>query len=143
MTKEEALKILRKDLLSNLVDYYSSEELQDAIDTIVSHPSLPSNLDEAAHEFEDKAMSDYDDIFVTKDGVEVPKLKYSFSDVFKAGAEWMAGQGVKAHCVESSNPASEKPNQRLHLITLLYEENENTPYVVAGDNVELTLRKKK
>lgn len=51
MTTEEALKILRKDSLSNLVYYYSSEELQDAIDTIVSQPSLPSNLDEAAEEW--------------------------------------------------------------------------------------------
>lgn len=42
MTRDEALKILRKDSLSNLMEYYSSEELQDAIDTIVSQPSIPT-----------------------------------------------------------------------------------------------------
>ena len=88
MTKEEALKILRKDSLSNLVDYYSSEELQDAIDTIVSQPSLPSDLDVAA----EKAYKEYD----VKTAVK-PKehpVGFLFFDGFKAGAEWMAGHGV-------------------------------------------------
>lgn len=61
---------------------------------------------------------------------------------FKAGAEWMAGQGVEAYCVESSNPVSEKPEQRLHCITLLYEEKEDTPYVLSGDKVIIQIRKK-
>lgn len=87
MTKEEALKILRKDLLSNLVNYYSSEELQDAIDTIVSKPSLPSNLDEAAEEIASDIAPTHPDI-----GWDVcfEKIK----EGIKAGSEWMAGQGV-------------------------------------------------
>ena len=63
MTKEEALKILRKDSLSNLVYYYSSEELQDAIDTIVSQPSLPSNLDEAAEEYSERFHDGKDKLY--------------------------------------------------------------------------------
>ena len=86
MTKEEALKILRKDLLSNLADYYSSEELQDAIDTIVSRPSLPSDLDEAAEAHRRKVF--YGD----------PDYSRLLRETFKAGAEWMAGQGVNLKC---------------------------------------------
>lgn len=94
-------------------------------------PSLPSVLDEAAR----------------LSAVSVPPIwpeKNIESHIrgFKAGAEWMAGQGVKAHCVESSNPVSDSKDENLHLITLVYAENENTPYVLAGDEVEIILRKK-
>lgn len=57
-------------------------------------------------------------------------------------AEWMAKQVVKAHCVESANPASENPETRLHLITLLYKENEDIPYVQGGDDIDIIIRKK-
>jgi len=74
-----------------------SHELNEILSIIATlkqeQPSLPSNLDEAAHEFEDKALSDYDNIRATEDGEERPVLKYNFTDAFKAGAEWMAGQG--------------------------------------------------
>ena len=80
MTKEEALKILRKDSLSNLVDYYSSEELQDAIDTIVSQPSLPADLDEAAEKYSENILANNEDL---QDAIE---------DAFKAGAEWYDNQ---------------------------------------------------
>ena len=83
MTKEEAKEIListLRDINSddNIFEYTTeqfSEAMLIAIESL-SNPSLPSNLDEAAKEFEDKAMNDYDDIFVTEDGVERPVLKY-------------------------------------------------------------------
>lgn len=111
---------------------------KDFIDMISKEqPSLPNDLDETAEKWCEEnnkgiALCDDKKSHYLADGM----------DAFKAGAEWMAQQGVKAHCIESSNPMSENPNQRLHLINLLYEENENTPYVVAGDDVELTLRKR-
>ena len=86
MTKEEALKILRKDSLSNLVGYYSSEELQEVIDIVVSRPSLPSNLDEAANNYGVDIRLGYPRVMDETD-------KYIYN-AFKAGAEWMAGQGV-------------------------------------------------
>lgn len=92
MTKEEAIKVLEQ--MRQWTDY-PKEALTMAIEAL-SKPSLPSNLDEAAHEFEDMAMSDYDDICVTENGEERPVLKYNFTDAFKAGAEWMAGQGVNS-----------------------------------------------
>jgi len=66
----------------------------------------------------------------------------AFEEAFKKGAEWMALQGVKARCLESFNPVSESPDERPHVVTLLYEENENTPYVVGGDEVEIIIRKR-
>lgn len=54
----------------------------------LSKPSLPSNLDEAA----EKSYKEYD----VKTAVK-PKehpVGFLFFDGFKAGAEWMAGQGV-------------------------------------------------
>lgn len=88
MTKEEAIKILRSDELRNLADYYSTTQLQDMIDTIVSAPPLPSNLDEAAQKVED-----YYDV-----GEEHGYLCCHRGDIkaaFKAGAEWMAGKFQK------------------------------------------------
>lgn len=49
---------------------------------------------------------------------------------------------VMAHCVESCNPACDDPNKPLHMITLLYEDNDNIPYIVGGDNVEICMFKK-
>ena len=85
MTQEEALKILRKDSLSNLVGYYSSEELQEVIDIVVSQPSLPSNLDESANNYGVDIRFEYPRVMDETD-------KYIYN-AFKAGAEWMAGQG--------------------------------------------------
>ena len=128
MTREEIIKVFEKMQDTFLED----TEFRDAVDGAIKflYQSLPpSNLDEAAKEY-NRNLTPFDQC----DSRDIIRA-------FKSGAEWMAGQGVKARCVESSNPISDIPNQRLHLITLLYEENENTPYVVAGDYVEFTLRK--
>lgn len=115
---------------------------QDFIDMISKEqPSLPSNLDEAAEEFEKHAMEDYDEICVNEDGSESPVLNCDLKDAFKAGAEWMAEQGVYAYCIQSYNPVSESPDEKPHCITLKYEENENTPYIHTGDRVKVILRK--
>lgn len=95
----------------------------------IAKTSLLSNLDEAAF--------NYAELCKYK-GVD----KLLCAEHFKSGVAWLAGQGVKAHCVESSNPVSDSKDENLHLITLVYAENENTPYVLAGDEVEIILRKK-
>lgn len=56
---------------------------------------LPSNLDEAAEEYGRKEYSHaihFWDEGLSKNKPEV--MKEDFVDAFKAGAEWMAGQGV-------------------------------------------------
>jgi len=118
-----ALKMERLDTLA-LIDELQQEQ-----------PSLPSNLDKAAEEY-----ADYNSRRWQEDG----DIYYDHSkimDAFKAGAKWMAKQGVYAYCIESSNPVSESPDKKYHSITLTYEENENTPYVRAGDRVKVILRK--
>lgn len=94
---------------------------------------LPSNLDEAAEEYGNEEFPDgpFDNEYPR----EIAK------DAFKAGAEWVARQRIKAHCIESYNPISEGPDDWPHVVTLLYNENENTPHVVAGDEVEIIIRK--
>ena len=56
----------------------------------LSNPSLPSNLDEAA-----------EDSWAVYEYRESPRGLYStcYVDGFKAGAEWMAGQGVAKEAV--------------------------------------------
>lgn len=98
-------------------------------------PKLPDNVDEAADTF-----SHNGDV----NGVGGEDYEDDLRITFKAGAECMAGQFhfVTAHCCESSNPASESVDKPLHLITLIYEDDNKNPYVVGGDNVEICLRKK-
>lgn len=86
MTKEEIIKHLHKAL--NFVDitFPYRYVFVEAIEAL-SQSSLPSNLDEAAQKVED-----YYDV-----GEEHGYLychRGDIKDVFKAGAEWMAGQGV-------------------------------------------------
>ena len=64
--------------------------------TLSSRSSLPSNLDEAAEEYGRKEYSHaihFWDEGLSKNKPEV--MKEDFIDAFKAGAEWMAGQGYK------------------------------------------------
>ena len=74
MTKEEALKAFRSHKIWDLMDNFTTDELQEMIDAIVSTPSLPSDLDEAARRY-------------------VTPPNALGIRTFKAGAEWMAGQG--------------------------------------------------
>lgn len=51
-------------------------------------------------------------------------------------------QLVTAHCVESSNPASENIDKPLHCITLVYEDNGDIPYILGGDEVKFYIKRK-
>lgn len=92
MTQEEAkkfgLNILHGVLARNeKFDPSYANLVKEAID-VLSQPSLPSNLDEAA-----------EDSWAVYEYRESPKGLYStcyvdgYVDGFQAGAEWMAGQG--------------------------------------------------
>lgn len=84
MTKEEAIKILQ-----NI--YFEVPEIKEALQIAIealSKPELPSNPDKAAVQAH---------IRMEESGEEM-----SFLNTFKAGAEWMAGQGlVKELVVEA------------------------------------------
>ena len=94
MTKEEIIKILEGYMGGKIEP--ESTELYHAIEFIVdileSQPSLPSNLDDAAGDYGIEVVPDR---FVPDKG-DGYKAAYTLSDInaaFKAGAEWMAGQG--------------------------------------------------
>ena len=76
MTKEEAIKVIRHMAYISGHVIENGVEAYEYIEELLSKPSLPSNLDEAAEEYAYKTQWDH--------GVRF--------DAFKAGAEWMAGQ---------------------------------------------------
>ena len=79
-----------KDLIQTDCDVEECDRQKVSVEEF-SKPSLPSNLDEAA----DKWCKENGKGFVLRD-----KSAYYIGETlpaFKAGAEWMAGQGVKLH----------------------------------------------
>lgn len=77
MTQEEAIKILQ-----NI--YFEAPEVTEALQIAIgaiSRSCLPSNLDEAAAKYADTQNKNFLKPEIVK-------------NIFKAGAEWMAGQGV-------------------------------------------------
>ena len=82
MTKEEIIKHLHEALNSVDITFPYRYVFVEAIEAI-SQPSLPSNLDEAAEKnFETMEVLEHENIF-----------EETHRKIFKAGAEWMAGQG--------------------------------------------------
>lgn len=87
MTKEEAKKIL-----ACRGNGYSEEDFNDAIEVAFNCiPSIPSDLDEAADDMRDDAAYDW---VMSNFGNPKESLFDFDCRCFKAGAEWMAGQGV-------------------------------------------------
>lgn len=89
MTREEARLILQENvgILSFILSRRISKAIKVAIE-VLSQPSLPSNLDEAAEEY-----ADYNSQRWHEDG-DVYYDHSKIMDAFKAGAEWITSQGV-------------------------------------------------
>lgn len=81
MTNEESIKVLEQ--IRQWTDY-PKEALTIAIEAL-SKPCLPSNLDEAANNYGVNIRLGYPRVMDETD-------RYIYN-AFKAGAEWMAGQG--------------------------------------------------
>lgn len=117
MTKEEA-----KEYLDNYRKMYAElapERFLEALDIMLNEPLLPSNLDEAAEEY----SNNLDYYHYTGDDPAV---------AFKAGAEWMAGQGeTQKHLVINSTAGS----------PLLWPSCYTNDFKV-GDEVIVQIRKK-
>lgn len=95
MTKEEAKEIListLRDINSNDNSFeYTTEQFTEAMLIAIeslSNPPLPSNLDEEANCYKNTVTPE-EDVYSYETYTE-----YQITDAFKAGAEWMAGQGV-------------------------------------------------
>lgn len=127
--------IIKSFSIDGMKEFFFEVQFEDETEAMLDNIApLPSNLDEAAKEFEDKAMNDYDDIFVTEDGVERPVLKYDFIDAFKGGAEWMARQG-ESHETEIVSRVT--GNGLLPAVTCLVNKSYKE-----GDKVVIQIRKK-
>ena len=122
MTKEEAIKVL-----SESIHYDSKVPLGKIVEAVrlsieaLSKPPLPSNLDEAA---ENHMLS-------------ITTLAFDERDVilsFKAGAEWMAGQG-ESHETEIVSRVT--GNGLLPAVTCLVNKSYKE-----GDKVVVQIRKK-
>ena len=86
MTKEECIALLYRYAEYNgmgIPNLAGCKEAMKMAADLLSQPSLPSNLDEAAEKYSDDHSFHFCDYDVTP------------YDAFKAGAEWMAGQFQK------------------------------------------------
>lgn len=106
MTKEKAIKTLQEIVDGNW-DGQSVEAIQYAINAL-SQPSLPSNLDEAAEKYANKEYPDEASCGQWGTGDYEPPVDMEYprevaKDSFKAGAEWMAGQGASYQAVISAD----------------------------------------
>lgn len=90
MTREEAIKVLSESIHDgSKVPWDKIVEAVHLSIEALSQPSLPSNLDEASHSYAWEKQEHHIDF----DGDEYFDYGTRY-DAFKAGAEWMAGQGV-------------------------------------------------
>ena len=85
-------------------------------------PAHPSNLDEAAEKYSENILANNEDL---QDAIE---------DAFKAGAEWMAGQGVTKEAVIGMATEEISINVSQHTL--------NELYICPGDKVVVQIRKK-
>lgn len=100
MTREEILEAITDD---KMMPFIQQDQLANIVDFVIknSQPSHPSNLDEAAHNHAANNGGRWltDDIGIKCFVFNPQEVK----DAFKAGAEWMAGQGgtvTDAHVIE-------------------------------------------
>ena len=110
-----------------LIGLFKGEKMQ---------PPLSSNLDEAAEEYGRKEYSHaihFWDEGLSKNKPEV--MKEDFVDAFKAGAEWMAGQGVTVDGIII------KVGYKLDVETTEYILPEESVFE-RGDKVIVQIRKK-
>lgn len=87
MTKEECIGLLKRYAEYNglgIPDLAGCREAMSTAAELLQRPTLPSNLDEAAEKnFETMEVLEHENIF-----------EETHNKIFKAGVEWMAGQGV-------------------------------------------------
>jgi len=149
MTQEEALNTLMKmrawrawgkeQKEEERPEMPEQKEVDGAFDVcieLLQQPSIPSNVDEAAEEYGRKEYSHaihFWDEGLSKNKPEV--MKEDFVNSFKAGAEWMAGQGVTVDGVIT------KVGYKLDVETTEYILPEESEFE-RGDKVIVQIRKK-
>ena len=84
MTKEEALKVIRDMAYLSAHVVENGVEAYEYIEQLLSNPSLPSNLDEAARMYRN---------YREECGIKDPVMLNEIEEAHYAGAELMAEQG--------------------------------------------------
>lgn len=100
MTQEELIKHLHEALNSVDITFPYRYVFVEAIEAL-SQPSLPEGLEEAAEKYANRGISSNADPYEETIAYRADK------DAFKAGAEWMAGQGATCNGeirMDFSNP---------------------------------------
>lgn len=97
MTREEILEAISND---KMMPFLQPEQLAGIVDFVLKNyqPSLPSNLDEAAEEYAYNNWEDNDYHTGASEGLPFDAIGHT-EKCFKAGAEWMAGQGITKEAV--------------------------------------------
>lgn len=124
MTKEELIQAISDD---KMMPFIQPEQLAGIVDFVIKNyePSLPPDLDEAAFSYENNLWE--------SGFKECGYSPQEVSDAFKAGAEWMAGQGeTQEHFVIGSIAGSP-----CGPAVVCYTEE-----FVIGDEVIVQIRKK-
>ena len=89
MTREEIIRAISDD---KMMPFIQPDQLAQIVAFVIKNyqPSLPSDLDEAARKYghEEPILPEY-----YNDG-DIPDYERWTAEAFKAGAEWMAGQGA-------------------------------------------------
>lgn len=139
MTKSETINNLKAYLdgdtaIGNIIPLRSV--LESAIKYL--EPSLPSDLNEAAEEYAYNNWEDNDYHTGASEGLPFDAIGHT-EKCFKAGAEWMAGQGVTRE-VEVKEDAGGYPYIDKHFE--LYDYDKDEPLFKAGDKVVVQIRKK-
>ena len=121
MTREEIIEAIAND---KMMPYIQPGQLAEIVDFVIKNykPSLPSNLDEAADAYSENILANGEDMFD------------AIADGFRAGAEWMAGQGATKEAVIGM--ATEEISINVSQKTL--DELDLCP----GDKVVVQIRKK-
>lgn len=136
MTKEQAIQELCSISVPSgdfaLITENTIEALHMAIDAL-REPSLHEGLDEAAGDY---AIEVVPDNFIPDEGNGY-KAAYTLPDIkaaFKAGAEWMAGQGVTKNGLVAAYD-----NGYLRVYTTILDNEDGIKF---GDKVIIQIRKK-
>lgn len=78
--------IIKSFSIDGMKEFFFEVQFEDGTETMFDNIApLPSNLDDAADAYSENILANGEDMFD------------AIADGFRAGAEWMAGQGVKLH----------------------------------------------
>lgn len=86
MTREEAIETIKDICLTT----EQLTRIEKALECLLSEPSLPSNIDEAANEEADRLFAD---MKIDDDMIYITTAKALMIALARFGAEWMARQG--------------------------------------------------